>query len=302
MRLRRHARLQPVAVAAVAAQARGSAGAGEAPAHSDGLDGPALARMQRLERVAGAIATLSEDPDYPTPPEQGVVMGKAGFRSIGRDFLDHFVAFADLDPDADVLDAGCGGGRMAACLSYYLRNGSYVGFDVHADSIEWCRRAIASGNPRFRFDHVDLHNPIYNPDGRDDAATHRFPYPDGQFDFIIATSLITHMFRSETANYLSEFARVLRPGGAAFVTAFLINADSVMAMTREARSVKFPEAFRDSLVLDGERPAAGVAHPEEWLLADARGCGLGLDRVAYGAWTAQTRLSKQDILLFRRDR
>ena len=58
----------------------------------------------------------------------------------------------------------------------------------------------------------------------------------------------------------------------------------------------------DSLVLSADRPAAGVAHHQDWLLADARACGLGVDRMAYGAWTAQARLSKQDILLLRRDR
>jgi hypothetical protein len=73
-------------------------------------------------------------------------------------------------------------------------------------------------------------------------------------------------------------------------------------MTREPGAVQFPDAHEDSLVLQADRPAAGVAHHEEWLLADARACGLGLDRIAYGAWTARVRLSKQDILLLRRDR
>jgi len=272
------------------------------PADPDPAEQSALARMHRLRRLAEAIETLTGDLGYPTPPERGVVMGHAHFRRIGRDFLDHFVGFADLHPDADVLDVGCGGGRMAACLLYYLGRGSYTGFDVHADSIEWCRQAIAPRNPRFRFDHVELHNSLYNPLAEADPAHYRFPYEDERFDFVIATSLITHMFREEAANYLKEFARVLRPGGVAFVTAFLLNADSLAAMSREPGAVKFPEAFRDSLVKSSESPAAGVAHHEDWLLASARARGLGVDRIAYGAWTTHTRLSMQDIVLFRRDR
>ena len=260
------------------------------------------ARVERLQLLARAMQTLSEDRDYPTPPERGVVMGDVYYKTVGREFLDHFVGFANLDPDADILDAGCGGGRMAAALLYYLREGSYTGFDVHPESIDWCRATIAPRNPRFSFDHADLRNSQYNPAGEAQAADHRFPYGGESFDFVIAVSLFTHMFRRETARYLSEFARVLRPGGAAFVTAYLLNADSLLAMTREPGAVLFPESFEDSLVLHGDRPAAGVAHHEEWLLAEARACGLGLDRVAYGAWTARVRLSKQDVLLLRRDR
>jgi SAM-dependent methyltransferase len=262
----------------------------------------ALGRMRRLRRLAAAIETLSGDADYPTPPTRGVLMGNADYRRVGRDFLEHFVAFADLHEDADVLDAGCGGGRMAAALLYYLEGGSYSGFDVHAESIAWCRQVIGPRNDRFRFDHVEVHNPHYNPAGQADAAGYRFPYQDERFDFVIATSLFTHMFREETATYLREFARVLRPGGTAFVTAFLLNTHSLAAMSREPGAMKFPEPFRASLVKSRERPAAGVAHEEEWLLASANDCGLGLDRMAYGSWTTDTRLSWQDVLLFRRDR
>jgi SAM-dependent methyltransferase len=264
-------------------------------------DEHARARVERLHLLAVAMRTLTEDRDYPTP-ERGVVMGNVYYRSVGREFLDHLVAFANLGPDADILDAGCGGGRMAAALLYYLRDGSYTGFDVHSESIEWCRATIAPRNPRFSFDHVDVRNPQYNPAGEAQAADHRFPYGEESFDFVIAVSLFTHMFRRATAHYLREFARVLRPGGAAFVTAYLLNADSLLAMTREPGAVQFPESRGDSLVLHGDRPAAGVAHREDWLLADARDCGLGLDRIAYGAWTARARLSRQDVLLLRRDR
>ncbi|MEA2373533.1 MAG: hypothetical protein QOH12_3927, partial [Solirubrobacteraceae bacterium] len=258
-------------------------------------------RQRRLRRLVEGLEEMRGDSDYPTPPERGVVMGNADFKTIGAEFLDHFVAFADLDPDADVLDAGCGGGRMAAALLYYLRYGSYTGFDVHEESIDWCREALVPRNPRFTFDHVDLHNGLYRPDSSLDASVHRFPYEDERFDFVIATSLFTHMFRDEVRNYLGEFRRVLRPGGVGFVTAYLLNPDSILAMLGNERSVKFGHVHRDSGVLDPERAADGVAHTEEWLRADARAQGLSVDRIAYGAWTGHERLSKQDVVLLRRD-
>lgn len=227
-------------------------------------------------------------------------MGGPSFREIGRDFLAHFVTFGALDPDHDVLDAGCGGGRMAAALLYYMRYGTYSGFDVHAESIDWCREALSPRNPRFRFDHVDVMNGLYNPAGAGDASRFEFPYESSSIDFVIATSLFTHMFREEIAAYLHEFARVLRPAQVAFVTAYLLNSSSVLAMTRNPGAVKFQAAQDEALVLDAERPAAGVAVPEDWFLADARAAGLAVERVAYGAWTGHVGLTKQDVIVFRR--
>jgi SAM-dependent methyltransferase len=229
-------------------------------------------------------------------------MGTPDYRSIGSDFLEHFVTFGELRPADDVLDVGCGGGRMAAALGYYLREGTYTGFDVHRESIGWCQRVIAPRHRTFRFDHVDLRNSTYNPNGSLDPAAYRFPYEADSFDFIIATSLFTHMFRDEVSNYLREFARVLRPGQVAFVTAFLLNSDSVLAMAREPDAVKFGAHHRDALILDPAKPSAGVALPEEWLRADSRAAGLSLDRIAYGSWTSAHRLTMQDVLLLRRDR
>ena len=258
----------------------------------------ALDRLRHLVAVAHA---LSGDPSYPSPPERGVVMGTSDYREVGLEFLELFVTLGELSPTASVLDVGCGGGRMAAPLTYYLTEGRYVGFDVHAESIEWCRNVIGSRHAGFDFAHVDIRNARYNPTGALNATDVRFPYGDGTFDFVIASSLFTHMLRDEVAHYLREFARVLRRGGVAFVTAYLINADSVLAMAREARAFKFAYAHGDSLVRDPENPATAVAHIEERLRSDARAAGLAVDRVAYGSWTAAIRLSWQDVVLLRRD-
>ena len=110
------------------------------------------------------------------------------------------------------------------------------------------------------------------------------------------------MLRAEVGHYLGEFARVLRPDGVAFVTADLVNAHSIVVMARDPHAVRFPHEHRGSLIQDPERPAAAVAHHEEWLVAEARRVGMGIDRIAYGNWTGRERLAKQDVLLLRRDR
>ena len=259
------------------------------------------AKRERLLGAARALERIEADLDYPLPAERSVVMAEqASFKAIGTEFLAHFIDFGGLRPADAVLDIGCGGGRMAAALLYYLEHGSYLGFDVHKPSIEWCRKAIAPRHPRFDFQFIDLDNPIYNP-SKHSAAEFSFPYEENSFDFAIATSLFTHMFMGEVANYLRQVFRVLRPGGALFCTAFLLTPSSVAEMLRNQGAVKFTAEHQGSLINVPERPAAAVAHFAEPLLALATLAGFVPERHLAGLWPASgAGVTKQDILVLRK--
>jgi SAM-dependent methyltransferase len=258
-------------------------------------------KRERLLGAARALERIEADADYPLPAERSVVMAEqASFKAIGAEFLAHFIDFGGLRPDHAVLDIGCGGGRMAAALLYYLQEGSYLGFDVHKPSIDWCRKAIAPRHERFDFQFIDLDNPIYNPSTHS-ASEFTFPFPENSFDFAIATSLFTHMFMGEVANYLRQAFRVLRPGGALFATAFLLTPSSVAEMLRNRGAVKFPAEHQGSLVNVPARPAAAVAHFAEPLLALATLAGFVPERHLAGLWPASgAGVTKQDILVLRK--
>jgi SAM-dependent methyltransferase len=260
----------------------------------------ARARADRLREGVAALERAIDDENYPMPPERGVVMGESTFKDIGTEFLAYFIEFGGLEAGHTVLDIGCGGGRMAAALLYYLEQGSYVGFDVHQESIDWCQDSIAPRHSRFDFQFVDLHNQIYNRSG-DDAADFVFPYESDTFDFAIATSVFTHMFHDEVANYLRQTFRVLRPGGAFFCTAFLLNPSSVAEMVRNRGSVKFNAEHEGSLINDPERPAAAVAHFTEPFLTLATLAGFIPERLIAGLWPGSgAGVTKQDIVLLRK--
>jgi len=258
-------------------------------------------KRERLLGAARALERIEADRDYPLPAERSVVMAEqASFKAIGAEFLAHFIDFGGLQTEHAVLDIGCGGGRMAAALLYYLAEGSYVGFDVHKPSIEWCRKAIAPRHQRFDFQVFDLDNPIYNP-SKHSAAEFAFPYAENSFDFAIATSLFTHMFMGEVANYLRQAFRVLRPGGALFCTAFLLTPSSVAEMLRNRGAVKFLAEHQGSLINVPERPAAAVAHFAEPLLAQATLAGFVPERHLAGLWPGSgAGVTKQDILVLRK--
>jgi SAM-dependent methyltransferase len=262
----------------------------------------AVAQRQsaRLHRAADTLDKALTDEDYPTPPERGVVMGDPAFRAVGIEFLAHFIELGGLEPDHDVLDIGCGGGRMAAALLYYLEHGSYLGFDVHEDSIAWCRSVIESRHPRFSFEFVDIDNPIYNRSDQS-AKDFVFPYASEAYDFAVATSVFTHMFLDEVANYLHQTFRALRPGGAFFCTAFLLTPSALVEMARNQSSVKFPFEQLGSLINDRDRPTGAVAHFPEAFFTLATIAGFIPERLISGLWTGNgAGVTKQDIVVLRK--
>jgi SAM-dependent methyltransferase len=149
------------------------------------------------------------------------------FETIGR----WLVAVLDhegmLKSGSDLLDVGCGCGRLPRyLLSYPIK--SYTGFDRHGGMIEWCKREIR--DPRFKFDFVDLKS-VYtvwdDQKGALNAEDFAFPYPAQSFDSCLLASVFTHMPPNEVRHYLGELARVMRPGGQVLLSIFFSKNDIV---------------------------------------------------------------------------
>ena len=150
------------------------------------------------------------------PPRSLNFAGGGDYRAIGEEFLGHFIQLAGLEPQARIVDVGCGVGRMAVPLSGFLSSSArYEGFDVVREGIDWCVSNISTRYPNFRFQHADIYNRNYNPRGKLSPAEFRFPYPDAGFDLAILTSVFTHMLPPHIEHYLDELSRILRPGGRA---------------------------------------------------------------------------------------
>jgi SAM-dependent methyltransferase len=92
-----------------------------------------------------------------------------------------------------VLDFGCGCGRLARqMLQQRPRPRRYVGFDLHAGMIRWCRNNLAQHAPGFIFLHHDVENSSFNP-GKGKPPLRPMPAEDGSFSLLIALSVFTHM-------------------------------------------------------------------------------------------------------------
>jgi SAM-dependent methyltransferase len=238
--------------------------------------------------------------DKLTPPRRLVEgIGGGNFNQIGDEFFRYFLEVGHLHPDHSVLDVGCGCGRMAVPLTRFLSDkGGYWGFDIVEESIAWCQKNIGERHRNFHFLLADVYNKTYHPRGRFCAAEYRFPYLDDFFDFVSLTSVFTHMLARDMQNYLSQIARVLKPGGRCLISYFLLNDESRDCLRRGLGTVKFPFVDDNCLISSRKHPEGAVGFDEQFIRDNFAVCGLEiLDPIRYGNWCGRKLLySYQDIV------
>ncbi|MEV0970890.1 class I SAM-dependent methyltransferase [Microtetraspora glauca] len=173
-----------------------------------GLEGIALMRSYTGEhdrafveaRLAEIRTFLDDDSLADTAVEVARVDTVEGYRIWAQTYDGPNTAF-DLDepfireivdalPVGDALDAACGTGRMAAYLAG--RGHRVRGVDLSPDMLERARQRV----PQAEFRLGDLSS---------------LPVPDASVDLVVCSLALTHVPVLDPV--LSEFARVLRPGG-----------------------------------------------------------------------------------------
>lgn len=94
----------------------------------------------------------------------------------------------------EVLEVGCGHGGGASYLTRTLRPASYTGMDLNPDGIDYCRKRHHAAGLEFR-----------QGDAQD------LPFADESFDAVVNIES-SHLY-PRFPGFLTEVARVLRPGG-----------------------------------------------------------------------------------------
>ena len=153
---------------------------------------------------------------------EGIAVLEEWFR-WGEEWSMLLRVYGKLGFSSRVLEIGCGQGRVAFALRYIIGGGTYLGFDIDRDKIEFLERAFHSAHANFEFYWADVRNSFYNPSGRLAASGYHFPVPDQSQDLVFAASVFTHMVPENTAHYFKESARVLRPGGRCVFSFFLLD-------------------------------------------------------------------------------
>jgi ubiquinone/menaquinone biosynthesis C-methylase UbiE len=233
-----------------------------------------------------------------------IFVGDGDYKSVGLAFRDLFIKYGGLKPEHRVLDVGCGIGRMAVPLTGYLSaKAEYHGFDIVKSGIKWCQQAITPRYPNFHFTHCDIHNKQYNPHGKYQASSYKFPFDTASFDFVFLTSVFTHMFPPDMENYLSEISRVLKKDGTCFITFFLMNEESKNQIRNGSTTQPFTHEMDGYFIVTTENPEAAIAFPEPYVRKLFSKFGLSISEpIHFGSWCGRQQfLSYQDIVIAKKN-
>ena len=116
--------------------------------------------------------------------------------------LSKFVQSQGVSTGMDVLDFGCGSGRLAYALAQDVDLKSYVGLDVVQELLTYAEQKCPK---HYKF---VLNNSL------------SIPLKDSQFDFALGFSIFTHLLQTEIMLYSKEIFDLLKPGGI-FIYSFL---------------------------------------------------------------------------------
>lgn len=262
-----------------------------------------ISRRLKYTVIADAIEFLVRNTPLldgdEAPPEWMNYAGAGDFVALGDHIVRLLESRAGLREGDAILDIGCGIGRNALALSRRFGSIRYRGFDVVRYGVTWCRKRFRD-RPAFEFRHADIHNSFYNPRGRIAAGEYRFEYPDESFDLAFATSVFTHMPYREVCHYLAEIRRVLKPGGRAYVTCFVLDAHSRAGIARGAAMFRFAHAIEDAYTEIPEEPDVAVAFEPQVLQRAIADAGLEATKFYPGNWRGEQAEDAQDAWLLTR--
>lgn len=149
--------------------------------------------------------------------------------------------------DIRVLDVGCGTGLMGIASEPFLgEHGHYTGIDVGREDIDFCRRHYPK--ERYSFVHLDVKNARYAPRQGDRAP---WPLASSSFDLAAGLSVWTHLNEEDAIFYVQELDRVLRPGGTAILSLFLLDEEYRDGLSRRSdRAGRYHMTAQDRWVFD----------------------------------------------------
>lgn len=252
-----------------------------------------------LEPLDLIVRYINGKSDFPPIYLRRYVGPLREFEKSGAEFFAYLKLLCHLKPDEKVLDIGSGCGLIALYLIEHINNeGAYNGVDIHKPSIMWSEAHITSKHHQFIFNHIDVTNSLYNPQGAYSAQEFSFPFHDGLFDVILLKSVFTHMRPQETENYLKEISRLLSAKGRCLATFFLLN--SVQEELAQQGLNKLNFQFGDGIwrYVRKNSPESAIAYHESSLLDMINNHGLTVQQKHYGTWSGRKDgLSYQDILI-----
>jgi SAM-dependent methyltransferase len=202
-----------------------------------------------------------------------ILNGHIDFIRAGNELWLTFLSRKYCTSGSDVVELGCGCGRLARPLrdppwSPWFE-GTYVGVDIDAEMIEYCRNNFPAGG--FEFILSPHKSKTYSPKSSCTTSNAAFDLaiaaPESK-DFVYSLSLFTHLLEVEALDYLQEAYRILRAGGLMYMTFFCIDHVEL------GRRWTFEHHRGNAYVENMRYPEAAVAYHEAFMTELVTNCGF----------------------------
>ena len=211
-----------------------------------------------------------------------------------------------------ILDVGCGTGLLAvASYPLLLDGGHYTGIDVQQADIDFCKRHYPAD--LYTFIHLDTVNAFYAP--QQSPAQQRWDIADNSMDVVTALSVWTHFNEADAIFYFNEVNRVLKPGGTALITFFLLDeTDAKQRPQRREQPSRFHKTPETLWIFDQvSSPSANWYHTR-WAVVPESAIGVspaGIEMLQAhtqlewahtysGNWKEEFGTFFQDVLVFKK--
>lgn len=170
-------------------------------------DGGEWCRFAEREIVRPSASAID---DVPLPPHRLMVavaghdddeeFRRSRINGAKQMLQDLTIAGIDRVRIVDLLDFGCGCGRFLAGWLALQTPIRLYGCDYNPELVRWCNTNL----PGVSVEENQLGKPL--------------PYPPNSFDLVYLVSVMTHLTLREQQQLVSEFRRIVRPGGYVYVT------------------------------------------------------------------------------------
>lgn len=201
--------------------------------------------------------------------ENRILNNHVHFLEMGSGFWLNFFSHQYCNYRSDVVELGCGCGRIAWPLKGDWFEGTYLGVDIDREMIEYCCRNFPE--ERFQFVLSPHKSTTYSPTASHvrGGSTSKFVIAEPQSkDFVYSVSLYSHLLEQEVTEYMGETYRILRTDGVMYMTFFCIEHVEL------GRRWTFRHRRGSAYIENEQYPEAAVAYHERFIVEMTKDYGF----------------------------
>ncbi|MBI2875332.1 MAG: class I SAM-dependent methyltransferase [Candidatus Tectomicrobia bacterium] len=211
-----------------------------------------------------------------------------------------------------ILDIGCGTGLLAIASEPFIGDsGKYIGIDVSKEDISFCKKHYLEDN--FSFIHLNVYNQTYA--SKQNTNKMKWDISNESMDMVAALSVFTHFNEDDAIFYFREIDRVLKPGGKAIITFFLLNDTYYQTLQNKSNTrSKYHNTRQDAWIFDQpcsksnhwlhpqwvKQPEDAIGVAPVGIESLQQGTRLFLTETYEGNWKEVPGIFFQDILVFQK--